>query len=491
MAVLGEATAVKRPGVVWFRYASLRQQLLWGILIPTLATVGLGSSLLFSLARDALEDELGRSLASQAAVIAAGLKAERVLALDDAAERAQPSRLSKSLSTQLADAQRAAQLRRVFVFDNVRRVRLDTAGQLPFMAEMPELLRDSVELERVFSNEPIASQILFEDEQHRQYKTGYAPIVLDGEVVLAVGVEGSAKFFGPLTVLRNGFVGLGVLTAVLLLLAIAWSTRLLSMPVSRLVQSASRMTQGDLATPVAAESGRELMILSRAFEQMRNALEQREREQKMMLGGIAHEVRNPLGGIELFAGLLHEALAEEPSAPRHAVAHVEKIQKETARLKQLVDDFLKFSREHRLDVTDFSSVNLVAEVVARLPRVEQGLELKVLQHVEPCALRGDESLLSTALLNVIQNAVQASVENAAVTVSGRRAEGVYVFEVTDSGPGIPVEQQSVIFELFYTTKQQGSGFGLALTKKFLEAHQGTVSLRSVPGETVFTLTLPT
>lgn len=150
--------------------------------------------------------------------------------------------------------------------------------------------------------------MLFEGNDGQLYKTGYAPLLQNGAVVGAVAVEGSAAFFGPLTRLRNAFLSLAALMLALLTAAAVASAAALKRPLDRLVASALRIGRGDLATRVPGEGRWEMGILARELEAMRGALESRDRQLKLMLGGVAHEVKNPLGGMKLFAGLLDEEL---------------------------------------------------------------------------------------------------------------------------------------------------------------------------------------
>ena len=87
--------------------------------------------------------------------------------------------------------------------------------------------------------------------------------------------------------------------------------------------------------------------------------------------------------------------------------------------------------------------------------------------------------------------MQISAAGQHVTLTGRQGEGRYVFEVRDAGPGIPAELQARIFEPFFTTREKGTGLGLPLARKLVEAHRGTVTIDSKPGETVFRIVLPT
>jgi signal transduction histidine kinase len=358
------------------------------------------------------------------------------------------------------------------------------------LAEVPEVLRDTAELERVFTGQRVASQVLFEGTDGQQYKTGYAPLLLEGNVVGAVAVEGSAAFFGPLTGLRNAFLSLAGLMLALLTVAAVVSAAALKRPLDRLVKSALRIGRGDLSTAVPPEGTWEVGILARELEAMRLSLESRDRQLKLMLGGVAHEVKNPLGGMKLFSGLLDEELAGTSPDLAEARAHLKKVSRELEYLERIVEDFLAFAREQKLNpvrfearaLLDAGATHLSGEAAAR------GVTLEVTAKDAP--LSGDESLLTSALVNLVKNAVQVSKEGQVVTLSGQRADGRYVIEVRDRGPGIPEATAQRIFEPFFTTREKGTGLGLPLAKKLVEAHGGTLSVSSRAGETVFRISLP-
>jgi signal transduction histidine kinase len=223
---------------------------------------------------------------------------------------------------------------------------------------------------------------------------------------------------------------------------------------------------------------------------MRRALQGREEQLKLMLGGVAHEVKNPLGGIELFAGLLDEELrAPSPELPE-ARAHLSKIRRELDYLKRIVDDFLAFAREQRVNRVPFEVTHLVDAALAHLVGDAATKDVKLTVDLEPRRIAADESLLISALVNLVKNAVQISERGQLVTVRGRSAGESYRLEIADEGPGIPLDRQAQIFEPFFTTREKGTGLGLALARKLIEAHRGTLGVRSRPGETVFEVSLP-
>ena len=471
----------------------LRARLLLAFLVPTLVVLAVGGFGLYRASRNTLEDELGRSLANVAATVASQLKGDRVLALevDDAA--GEGSRTFRSLTAQLTEVKAQAQVRRILVFDLQRRARLDVGGALPPMAEVPELLRDTLELQRVFEGHRAASQVLYEGTDGALYKTGYAPLLLDGTVVGAVAVEGSAGFFGPLTGLRNAFLGLAGLMLALLTLAAVLSAEALKRPLDALVRGALRIGGGDLATPLTDEGGPgEIAVLARELEAMRLSLESRDRQLKLMLGGVAHEVKNPLGGIELFSGLLDEELTAPSPDLAESRAHLSKIRRELDYLKRIVDDFLAFAREQKLSPSRVAVASLLGQASGHLSG--EAASRQVTLWVEPVDLsvevEGDESLLTSALVNLVKNAVQVSSAGQTVSLAARVLDAGVQVEVADAGPGIPQASLAHIFEPFFTTKEKGTGLGLPLARKLVEAHRGTLTVESAPGRTVFRLTLP-
>jgi len=468
----------------------LRARLLVAFLVPTLVALTLGGALVFRASRAAAEDELGASLSAVAASVAATTRAERALPLTGEDARGEGSRTYRSLWAQLSQVKEEAQLRRVLVAGLDQRVRLDVGGGLPPGAEVPEFLRDQRELGRVAAGERLASQVLFEGTDGRWYKTGYAPLRQDGRVVGVVAVEGSAGFFGPLAALRTALFSLFALTVALLVVGAVLVSAAVKRPLDRLVGAALRIGGGDLATQVAPEGSWEVGVLARQLEEMRQRLEGRDLALKLMLGGVAHEVKNPLGGIELFSGLLAEELAGPAPQLPEARAHLERIRRELDYLKRVVDEFLAFAREQKVTPSALSVPALLEGVRAHLAAEATARGVEVQVEAPEGTLEADEALLTVALVNLLRNALQVSRAGQVVRLSAAPGPAGVTVRVQDQGPGIPEALRARIFEPFFTTREQGTGLGLPLARKLVEAHRGTLSVASRPGETTFRVELP-
>jgi signal transduction histidine kinase len=461
----------------------------WKLVLASLT----GSALVFALAltlaqallRRVLEAELGAQLVAVAQATAATLPSDRLVLLTPGDEQ---SRTYGHVLDRLKELQQATGAARITVVDPARKLLCSTEPGVRVGDPMPELERDRLELSAVARGQGAASAVLFAGRNGELYKSGYAPVKSDdGAVVAMVAVDGSAAFFAPLRALRLQLLALGLLAAALLAVVFFAIGTAFSRPIYALVDAAGTIGKGDLATPVSLDRGDELGVLARSLDQMRGSLAARDRHLQMMLAGVAHEVRNPLGGMELYAGLLAEDLAAQPAS----LELLQKIRRELDYLKVLVDDFLDFSRERPLALERLDLDAFRAEVVEL---AQPFLDAKHLTLAAPPGPKDAWSLVDPAalrrvLLNLVKNAAEASPEKGTVTLALTREADALVLQVSDEGPGVPPEARTGLFEPFFTTKEKGTGLGLAFAQKLTEAHGGTLTLLDRAPGAHFRLTL--
>ncbi len=153
-----------------------------------------------------------------------------------------------------------------------------------------------------------------------------------------------------------GLAAVSVLAAVLATFSITRNVR-------RLAAAAERIGAGDLHEPVSIKTRDELGLLGETMERMRIQLAERDAKKQQMLAGIAHEVRNPLAGMTLFAGILRDEVSEGDERR----GHVEKIQRELDYLERVVSDFLEYARRPKPELTDVSIGDLFSEVIQLAP----------------------------------------------------------------------------------------------------------------------------
>src|SRR5215831_16535365 len=206
--------------------------------------------------------------------------------------------------------------------------------------------------------------------------------------------------------------------------------------------------------------------------------------------GVAHEVKNPINAIVLHLQLLQNKLAQqEPDTRRH----MDIIDSEIRRLDRVVQTLVDFTLPRDLHLEEVDLRRLL-EDVAQLagPDAEQhGVTIE--RHMPNLWLpvKVDTDLMKQAILNVVINGVQAMPQGGILTISARRENGIVVAEVQDQGPGIPKEMHDKVFELYFTTKKDGSGIGLAQTYQILQWHYGSVDFdTSEMNGTVFRFHIP-
>lgn len=218
-----------------------------------------------------------------------------------------------------------------------------------------------------------------------------------------------------------------------------------------------------------------------------------------MAAGIAHEIRNPLAAIQLYAGLATEDLQDcDTPQGESALENVGKIASAVRGMSAIVNDVLSFSRGIEPSPASFDVCDLLDRVIAsNAPAIDQAGALVVRKDLERGALslRADPGLLQQALLNLVRNAVDAmaSVDGRRVlTLDAKADEFGIVFTVADTGPGVPDDCIDRIFNPFFTTRNTGTGLGLAIVHRIADAHGGSIAVHRDPqlGGAVFSLSIP-
>ncbi len=220
-----------------------------------------------------------------------------------------------------------------------------------------------------------------------------------------------------------------------------------------------------------------------------------------MAAAIAHEVKNPLAGIEVMAGVLKRQLPDSEDAQ----SILRDIIKEAKMANAIVVEVLDFVRPIRLQVERISLADVVRDAISmaesHVPRGRVRLVLDLPEDLSP--IQGDPHQIRQIFTNLLTNAFEAMGGTGAVRLSAVQvttdeeaaadAPSVPMIqvEVSDDGPGIPADVIDRIFSPFFTTKPQGSGLGLAIVRKIVDAHDGQIDVSALPqGGTRFRVTLP-
>lgn len=264
----------------------------------------------------------------------------------------------------------------------------------------------------------------------------------------------------------------------------------------------SKVTVDFMVTPIIAEDGGtalliELQPLDRLLRISREeGILSSQNNTRALIRGIAHEVKNPLGGLRGAAQLLARELPD-PALQDYTNIIIE----EADRLRNLVDDMLGPRQEPRLkDI----NIHEVLERVRHLAEAEYGKEVAVKRDYDPSIpdFLADREQLIQATLNIVRNAVQAvSGQSEAqivlrtrtqrqLTIGTTRHRLVCRIEIIDNGPGIPDELINSIFFPMVSGRANGTGLGLSISQSIINRHKGLIECESRPGHTVFAISLP-
>ena len=458
-------------------------RLLVGTVVPTVGALVVFGFFAHQLARRALEDELSRRLETAAAGAAATILPEQLRAIGPGDEG---SLTYANVRRRLDVARGRLGVRRVLAVTPELGARGDSAGALQLGARAYDLEADRAEIARALAGTPAASP-LFVGHDGVPYKRAYAAVGEPGEVGEPAGlvaVEGNADYPAVLAAFRRSMILAGIIAAIGVLALTAWIARRISGPITRLAQAAARLGRGDLDAPVPIETRDEIGLLAQTFEETRAALKARDERMQMMLAGIAHEVRNPLGGLELYAGLLRDALGAQPER----LEEVHRIEREVGHLKTVVNEFLEFARRPSPNLEAVALGPLFDEV-RELTRAASGAMITI--DVPPALrVRADAGQLRRVLLNLARNAATAARKGKVELAAWPVETGVRI-EVRDDGPGVPGMLREQIFTPFFTTREKGTGLGLAFVREIVRDHGGDVVVGDAPGGgSVFSFDLP-
>ncbi len=298
---------------------------------------------------------------------------------------------------------------------------------------------------------------------------------------------------------------MGVIAVLAGLMVTAWVTVSLR-PLVRLRTAARLVAAGDYASRIEERGPAEVADLAREFNAMGLAVEERERElvrsERLAAVGkmaamITHEVRNPLSSIGLNAELLEEELGElAGGAGEEARSICRAITREVDRLTAITEEYLSLARLPKPRLAA-SSAGALVDDLARFVRDDLATRQVILavEHADgvPNAMM-DEAQIRQALLNLVRNAAEAVASKGGghVWMRTRGTETRVMIDVVDDGPGIPTELRERLFDPFVSTKEGGTGLGLAVTHQIVKDHSGAIQIASSAGTgTTFTIELPT
>ncbi len=320
-----------------------------------------------------------------------------------------------------------------------------------------------------------------------QYLKGAATTIqLEDQLSVMVVIWGGVEFMAQIDQLAGSVFWIILLS---ILVAISLSTlfsQSLIRPVHRLASYAKTIQKNIHAAPIDMGRKDELGDLNRALVDMHQEVLENEQRNKQLLSGIAHEIKNPLGGMEIYSGLLAEEFDTE-STPH---AYVEKINKELHHLKQIVFSYLDYARPLKSDLKRLQ-VDTLVEDVHQILAPEFKRKTVAFHLSGQGEITGDESKLRVVFMNLLKNSLAAVKDEGRIDIRIYNHTDALSVQIADDGAGIPKDKLEDIFQPYFSTREKGYGLGLAITQNIVHEMNGTIFASSKIGKgATFTLNFP-
>lgn len=270
-------------------------------------------------------------------------------------------------------------------------------------------------------------------------------------------------------------------------------------PIEQIAEATVRVAAGDLNQHINVRGNDEVATMANSFNLMVSKLKEtkslkerlREAEHLSAIGQlsrtIAHEIRNPLNFISLSIEHMHDKLAPEDINKQNKFKElINGIKQEITRLNRLVNDFLDYSRPMKLDIKKVNIKELLDDIIALIWAKAEASKI-IIRRLDDVSidLNLDAELFKSCIMNVISNAIQSmeylDKDNKVLTIKTEITNNNLILSISDTGVGIKSDDIDNVFEPFFSTKPNGLGLGLSMTKRVIEEHNGKVEIISEKG----------
>jgi signal transduction histidine kinase len=324
------------------------------------------------------------------------------------------------------------------------------------------------------------------------------PIARNGQLLGALRMSMTLEQFQR-QFMRVIWSVLGTLAMTILLCTLISSrfARGLSKPIEIMRNFAIRLGSGHFGDKLIIHQNDELGQLAAELTRMSERLASLDQERRVFLANVSHELRTPISNVQVTVDALKDGAYEEPQLRDR---FFQTIENETKRLSRLIHDLLDLGRLEagvtELEQQTISLQGLINRAVNAVEPRMQAVGVSVQVNVTSTLfISGDQERLLQAILNLLDNAIKHSLPNSQVSISGYSEGKQAIIKIQDQGEGISETDLPRIFEQFYTTdpsrKGSGNGLGLAISKRIIEAHQGSITASSTRHHgAIFTICLP-
>ncbi len=275
------------------------------------------------------------------------------------------------------------------------------------------------------------------------------------------------------------------LSGVLLSIFLGWIlAKNITKPISKLVNFSNEIGRGNLFYKKPENILGEIKVLSDALDKMRTDLQLSQKEKEDLLAQIAHEIRNPLGGIELMANLTKEDLVKG----KINIEYLDRILLEVGGLKALITAFLNYSRPVPAEIKEIDVEELFTELKNFYKKEITAKNINFICNAELKKFFFDYDHLKRVSGNLVKNAIESISNDGSIRIKSFSENGIYKIQIADDGIGIDESQRPKLFEPFFTTKKDGTGLGLAISKKLCrENNADIIYSENSPNGSIFTI----
>lgn len=456
--------------------------LVLGVLVVSMSLLSVP---LYWYSRAALEDELGDQLKRINRIMALSLDKELVGML--AAEPGLTSirtRIESTLSDLAVPGIEGLTLYKQdgTILAEDKRLKQNIVKLAPDLPDLLALRNDT---------DPVVSEI-YELGEGRYVKAAAIPLQTyqDSQVILVVWA--GANYMTVIDQMAGSLLWIILASFVIAITMTLVFSRSLIRPVRALSGYAESIQTNINSPPINLRRSDEFGDLNRSLMEMHSEIQKQEESARQLLAGIAHEIKNPLGGMEIYSGLLSQELGGLPADAKFEEyrSYLKKITEELNHLKRIVQEYLDYARPLK-NVIETLSIHDVYTDIMKILQPELSAHDQTINLEGNAQVKADRSKLQRVFLNLIQNGLEASGENGIINIHVQDSRDELVVDFRDTGTGIPRADRERIFEPYFSTRDRGFGLGLSIVRSIMSELGGTILVQSSDSEgTVFRIKLP-